>query len=92
MAKELETYANTITTLDQYAFRQYAKAFEIFPRILAENAGNPWNLKIKFLFLIGQNADLVLTKLYSSLSNNIIPGIDVEVIIILLKSLLIFEK
>jgi len=39
LAKELETYANTITTLDQYAFRQYAKAFEIFPRILAENAG-----------------------------------------------------
>lgn len=64
LAKELDNYANTITTLDQYAFRQYAKAFEIFPRILAENAG--------------QNADLILTKLYSSLSNNVIPGLDIE--------------
>jgi len=64
LAKELENYANTITTLDQYAVRQYAKCFEIFPRILAENAG--------------QNADLILTKLYSSLSNNIIPGLDIE--------------
>jgi len=64
LAKALEDYGNTITTLDQYAFRQYAKAFEIFPRILAENAG--------------QNADVILTKLYSNLSNNIIPGLDVE--------------
>jgi T-complex protein 1 subunit theta len=64
LAQELDAYANTITTLDQYAFRQYAKAFEIFPRILAENAG--------------QNADLILTKLYSNLSNNVVPGIDVD--------------
>jgi T-complex protein 1 subunit theta len=65
LAKELENYANTITSLDQYAFRQYAKAFEIFPRILAENAG--------------LNADLIITKLYSTLSNGVIPGLDVEV-------------
>ncbi len=51
MAKELETYANTITTLDQYAFRQYAKAFEIFPRILAENAGIFWILNKNLLIL-----------------------------------------
>ena len=28
-----------MTGLDQYSYSRYAKAFEIFPRILAENAG-----------------------------------------------------
>jgi len=64
LAKELDDHANSLSSLDQYAFRQYAKAFEIFPRILAENAGT--------------NADLVLTKLYSSLSNKTVSGLDVE--------------
>ena len=28
-----------MTGLDQYSFSRYAKAFEVFPRILAENCG-----------------------------------------------------
>ena len=31
-----------MTGLDQYSYSRFAKAFEVFPRILAENAGvNP---------------------------------------------------
>ena len=32
-------YANTITGVEQYCFRQYAEALEIIPFTLAENAG-----------------------------------------------------
>jgi T-complex protein 1 subunit theta len=35
----LEAEAKKLTGLDQYSYSRYAKAFEIFPRILAENAG-----------------------------------------------------
>ena len=28
-----------MTGLDQYSYSRYAKAFEVFPRILSENAG-----------------------------------------------------
>jgi T-complex protein 1 subunit theta len=65
LAKELETQGNNIDTLDQYAFKQYAKAFEIFPRILCDNAG--------------LNADNFLAKMYASLSNKVIPALDLEV-------------
>jgi T-complex protein 1 subunit theta len=64
LAKELENQGNNIDTLDQYAFKQYAKAFEIFPRILLDNAG--------------LNADNYLAKMYASLSNKVIPGLDLE--------------
>lgn len=64
LAKELENQGNNIDTLDQYAFKQYAKAFEIFPRILLDNAG--------------LNADNFLAKMYASLSNKVIPGLDLE--------------
>lgn len=64
LAKELEDQGSKITTLDQYSFKQYGKAFEIFPRILAENAG--------------MNGDTVLTKMFSSLANGVIPGIQLE--------------
>jgi len=64
LAKELENQGSNITTLDQYSFKQYAKAFEIFPRILCENAG--------------LNADNMITKMYSNLSNKIIPSLDIE--------------
>lgn len=64
LAKELENQGNSIDTLDQYAFKQYAKAFEIFPRILLDNAG--------------LNADNHLAKMYASLSNKVIPALDLE--------------
>jgi T-complex protein 1 subunit theta len=64
LARELEKLGSNITTLDQYAFKQYAKAFEIFPRILCENAG--------------LNADNMLAKMYSSMANNIVPSLDIE--------------
>jgi T-complex protein 1 subunit theta len=64
LAKELETQGNNIDTLDQYAFKQYAKAFEIFPRILLDNAG--------------LNADNFLAKMFASLSNNVVPALDLE--------------
>jgi len=28
-----------LTGLDQYSYNRFAKAFEVFPRILAENSG-----------------------------------------------------
>ena len=39
MSNKLEAEAKKLTGLDQYSYSRYAKAFEIFPRILAENAG-----------------------------------------------------
>lgn len=35
----LENESKKLTGLDQYSFSRYAKAFEVFPRILAENCG-----------------------------------------------------
>lgn len=64
LARDLENEGNNITTLDQYAFKQFAKAFEIFPRILCDNAG--------------LNADHVLAKMYSSLSGDVIPSLELE--------------
>lgn len=39
LSNKLEAEAKKLTGLDQYSYSRYAKAFEIFPRILAENAG-----------------------------------------------------
>lgn len=39
LSNQLEAEAKKLTGLDQYSYSRYAKAFEIFPRILAENAG-----------------------------------------------------
>jgi len=64
LARKLDEHANTITSLDQYSVRQFGKAFEIIPRILAENAG--------------LNGDTILSKLYSSHSTANMTGIDVE--------------
>jgi T-complex protein 1 subunit theta len=64
LARKLDDYANTFTSLDQYAVRQFGKAFEIIPRILSENAG--------------LNGDNMLGKLYSTHSAGNITGIDVE--------------
>jgi T-complex protein 1 subunit theta len=35
----LENEAKNVNGLDQYSYSRFAKAFEIIPRILAENAG-----------------------------------------------------
>jgi len=38
----LSEYANTLTGMEQYCFRQFAEALEVVPYTLAENAGlNP---------------------------------------------------
>lgn len=64
MANKLEHEASLLKGLDQYSFNKFAKAFEVFPRILSENAG--------------LNANEIITKLYSA--NNSTPtGIDIEV-------------
>lgn len=39
LSQKLENEAKKLTGLDQYSYSRYAKAFEVFPRILAENAG-----------------------------------------------------
>jgi T-complex protein 1 subunit theta len=39
LSTKLEAEAKKLTGLNQYSYSRYAKAFEIFPRILAENAG-----------------------------------------------------
>lgn len=36
---KLEAEAKKLTGLDQYSYSRFAKAFEVFPRILAENSG-----------------------------------------------------
>jgi len=64
IARQLDEYANTFTTLDQYSVRQFGKAFEIIPRILAENAG--------------VNGDNILSKLYSTHATGTMSGLDVE--------------
>ena len=35
----MEAEAKKLTGLDQYSYSRFAKSFEIFPRILSENAG-----------------------------------------------------
>lgn len=39
LSNKLEVEAKKLTGLDQYSYSRFAKAFEIFPRILSENAG-----------------------------------------------------
>eukprot|EP00747_Dinoflagellata_sp_TGD_P162992 gnl/TRDRNA2_/TRDRNA2_181228_c0_seq1.p1 gnl/TRDRNA2_/TRDRNA2_181228_c0~~gnl/TRDRNA2_/TRDRNA2_181228_c0_seq1.p1 ORF type:complete len:542 (-),score=144.15 gnl/TRDRNA2_/TRDRNA2_181228_c0_seq1:61-1686(-) len=39
LAHQLQQYGATVPGLDQYAVLKFAEAFEVFPRILAENAG-----------------------------------------------------
>jgi T-complex protein 1 subunit theta len=60
----LEHEASLIKGLDQYAFNKFAKAFEVFPRILAENAG--------------LNANDILGKLTSANATTL-SGLDIDV-------------
>lgn len=39
LSKKLEAEAKKLTGLDQYSYSRFAKAFEVFPRILSENIG-----------------------------------------------------
>jgi hypothetical protein len=39
LTKQLKAFADQDKTLDQYAIRKFAEAFEVVPRTLAENSG-----------------------------------------------------
>lgn len=39
LAQRISKYGQTIPGLEQYAVKKFAEAFEIFPRVMAENAG-----------------------------------------------------
>jgi len=39
IARQLETFGDSASGLDQYAIKKYGEAFEVFPRTLAENCG-----------------------------------------------------
>ena len=65
MASKLEHEASLLKGLDQYSFNKFAKAFEVFPRILSENAG--------------LNANEMITKLYTT-NVTTVTGLDIEVI------------
>jgi len=64
LARRLKEFANTITSKDQYSVKQFGKAFEIIPRILAENAG--------------LNGDNILAKMYSTNAAGKTAAIDIE--------------
>ena len=53
----MENESKKLTGLDQYSFSRYGKAFEVFPRILAENCGIDSN---EFLakMIAGNNGDV----------------------------------
>lgn len=59
----LENFAKTCSGLDQYAVHKFGKAFEVIPRILADNAGI--------------NSNELLTKLFSANSGEKCYGIDI---------------
>jgi len=39
LANRISTYGQTIPGLEQYAIKKFAEAFEVVPRVMAENAG-----------------------------------------------------
>jgi T-complex protein 1 subunit theta len=39
LSKRLKAYADEVMGLDQYAIRKFAEAFEVIPKMLAENSG-----------------------------------------------------
>lgn len=53
-----------MTGLDQYSYSRFAKAFEVFPRILAENSGI--------------NANDFVAKMISANSNDVARGINIS--------------
>ena len=64
LASRLQTFAKSQPGLDQYAVERFGQAFEIVPRVLAENAGH--------------NAEEIIAKLYSDGARSPFIGIDVE--------------
>jgi len=67
LARQLHKLGESSPGLDQYAIKHYADAFEIFPRILAENAG--------------LNSTDVISSLYAShQAGNVNDGVDVDVV------------
>jgi len=63
LSTRLEAEAKKLTGLDQYSYSRFAKAFEVFPRILAENSGI--------------NANDFVAKMISANSNDVARGINI---------------
>lgn len=68
LSKQIFVYADDVSGIFQYSIKKYAEAFQVIPRILAENAG--------------LDSTEVLGRLYAShsLENNQNIGVDIEVI------------
>ena len=64
IASQIQTFAKTQPGLDQYAVERFGLAFEVVPRVLAENAGH--------------NAEEIIAKMYSEGAKSPFIGIDVE--------------
>lgn len=73
LSKKLETEANLIKGLDQYAYHKFAKAFEVFAKILAENAGLNINEMIPKLLAANEKEisglDIIVKNNYSEWKN-----------------------
>lgn len=57
LATVLRAEADATDTLDQYAIRAFGEAFEVVPRILAENSGQDATALISQLYTAHQNGD-----------------------------------
>lgn len=65
LARRLTPFADSVPGLDQYAFKRYAEALEIIPRIIAENAG--------------LDASAMISSLYASHeAGNVYDGVDIS--------------
>lgn len=50
VATRVQEYATTIEGLEQYSVEKFAEAFEIFPRVLADNSGLPAQEVISLMY------------------------------------------
>ncbi len=64
LASQIQSYAKTISGLDQYAVEKFGQALEVIPRTIAENAGH--------------KAEDIIANLYAECAKSKTVGIDVE--------------
>jgi len=64
LASQIQSYAKTVSGLDQYAIEKFGQALEVIPRTIAENAGH--------------KAEDIIATLYAECSKSKTVGIDVE--------------
>lgn len=64
IASALEKEGDLIETLDTYAYKKFATAFEVIPRILSDNAG--------------LDANEIITKMYAKNGGDEYFGLDIE--------------